>query len=111
MFGMGTGVAPPLWPPGENRKIENPTGLVPDEEDAIWKSPDVWRRFLRAACRRDRGLFTLGRLKYGQASRLVSSGRLRASPRVHPRPIEVVFYDPPLDSREWEISSLGRLGA
>ena len=40
--------------------------------------------------------------KNGQAARLISSGPLSASLRLHARPIEVVVYDRPSDPFGWE---------
>ena len=36
-----------------------------------------------------------GICKNGQATRLISTGKLNALPRLHSRPIEVVVYDRP----------------
>ena len=45
---------------------------------------------------------------YGQASRLISIGKLNASPRLHTRPIDLVIFQEPLGIlRSREISSCG----
>ncbi len=67
VFGMGTGVSSPLWPPGKKN------GQFGFRDCSAYLKP----------------------LKKGQASRRISTGRLSALPRLHPRPIKVVVYDPP----------------
>jgi hypothetical protein len=45
---------------------------------------------------------------YGQASRLISIGKLNASPRLYTRPIDLVIFQEPLGIlRSREISSCG----
>ena len=71
MFGMGTGISSPLWPP-----VPLCTGIGP---------------FPRGGGRGGRGAYTRGFARdgqYGQASRLISTARLSASPRLHLQPID-----------------------
>ena len=69
VFGMGTGVAPPLKSPGFD---SNPNQLSAQQM-----------------------LFCLDKL-YGQASRSISTGQLNASLRLHLQPINLVVYQGPL---------------
>ena len=73
MFGMGTGISSPLWPP-----VPLCTGIAP--------------LFPRGGGKRGgRGAYTRGFARdgqYGQASRLISTARLSASPRLHLQPID-----------------------
>ena len=72
VFGMGTGVASPPWPPGKRdgrrERPDNRTGPVAPK-----------RRWGKNA----------------QASRTISTGRVSASPRLRLRPIEVVVFHRP----------------
>ena len=43
---------------------------------------------------------------YGQASRLISIGKLNASPRLHTRPIDLVIFQVPLGALRLERSHL-----
>jgi hypothetical protein len=69
VFGMGTGVAPPVWPPG-------PWPMPPSE---ILESPS-------RPC---------AEVIRGQAARPISTGQLHALQRVHPRPIYLVIFQGP----------------
>src|SRR5207302_369999 len=40
----------------------------------------------------------LRKIIYGQASRLISIGKLNASPRLHTRPIDLVIFQEPLEA-------------
>jgi hypothetical protein len=79
VFGMGTGVSRPLWPPGmfvergERRSVTTAPGSAPT-------SRRIHRR------------------EGGQACRRVSTGRLNALPHLHLRPINVVVFDVPRGS-------------
>ncbi len=70
MFGMGTGVTSSLWPPGKSGSFIS----ISDRE---------------CHAKTDR------RLSYGQASRVISTGRLNVSPRLHLQPINLVVYQDP----------------
>ena len=105
VFGMGTGVASPLWPPektgpGRAREIKTSAQSGIRNRNSLDGDgpgrPDLQMKFSS---------------KNGQAARLISSGPLSASLRLHARPIEVVVYDRPSDPFGWENLSLGRLGA
>ena len=70
VFGMGTGVAPPVWPPGGE--------------------PACRAVRVAAACR--------GTVIRGQAARPISTGQLHALRRVHPRPIYLVIFQGPSEA-------------
>ena len=70
MFGMGTGVAPPALPPGMVMAIEH--------DDSRVQPSDVPNR-----------------KKRGQAARPISTARLNALRRLHPRPINLVIFQGP----------------
>ena len=103
VFGMGTGVASPPWPPGKpgsgrtRKKANAQSGKSELEHDATGQG--IRRRPSDEV------------LKNGQTSRLISTGQLSASPRLRLLPIEVVVYNLPSDPFGWENLSLGRLGA
>src|SRR5438270_13891864 len=40
----------------------------------------------------------VAKIIYGQASRLISIGKLNASPRLHTRPIDLVIFQEPLEA-------------
>jgi hypothetical protein len=67
LFGMGRGVAPPPLPPQTNDNRNTRRGLA---QSALVK-------------------------KTGQASRLISTGRLKPSQALHLPPIDVVIFDEP----------------
>ena len=72
MFGMGTGISSPLWPP-----VPLCTGIAPLPARG-WEG-------------RSRSVYARGFARdgqYGQASRLISTARLSASPRLHLQPID-----------------------
>ena len=71
MFGMGTGITPPLWPPGQ----------IPSCH------PHVCAGWTEG---------TGSTQQYGQASRLISTGRLNMLPCVDLQPIDQVFSLVPL---------------
>ena len=105
VFGMGTGVASPLWPPektgpGLAREIktsaQSGNGIASSLDGGGTGRPDLQMKFSS---------------KNGQAARLISSGPLSPLLDLHARPIEVVVYDRPSDPFGWENLSLGRLGA
>ena len=82
VFGMGTGVAPPLKSPGFNAMLE----------------PSGTKSGTRTDFRRNSNMspfFCLDKL-YGQASRSISTGQLNASLRLHLQPINLVVYQGPL---------------
>ena len=79
---MGTGVAFSPWPP------ENLT----NQEDGM--EIELVRNAAQTLDRPFAGMVS-GLDKSGQASRLISTGKLNASPRLHFRPIEVVVFDRP----------------
>ena len=74
VFGTGTGIATPPWPPAYKSRVRIRT----DREKGV---------FRRAPRGRERG--------YGQGSRAISTARLCASPRLHLRPIDPVVYRGP----------------
>jgi hypothetical protein len=75
VFGMGTGVSPPLWPP-EHLCYKN-----------IWIVNDVVRRGLQSEHEHQN--------KKIPSPRPISTGRLNTSPCVHLRPINLVVYQGP----------------
>ena len=112
VFGMGTGVAPPVWSPGRR-----PAGLC-NPPGAVWPgrraSDSVARRVAAASSltvapdRCDRGIVTrlgvprrpgaVGWIGVGSgwSSRsAVRTGRLRSSRTVHARPIDLVVSQEP----------------
>ena len=74
VFGTGTGIATPPWPPAYKSRVSIRTER---EKGAIRRAPRG----------RERG--------YGQGSRAISTARLCASPRLHLRPIDPVVYRGP----------------
>ena len=70
VFGMGTGMAPPLWPPGQVFRS--------------WARP--WGRRLAR-----KTIGTGPTQQYGQASRLISTGRLNMLPCLDLQPIDQVI--------------------
>ena len=66
VFGMGTGMAPPLWSPAKS--LGTGDSREPQRRDGEG-------------------------LKQSKAARLISTARLNASLRLHLRPIEVVVYN------------------
>ena len=68
MFGMGTGVSPPPLPPENPKQLH--IGMI--------------------GCR------MIVHKKFGQAARLISTGRLNALPHLHLRPIDQVISLEPL---------------
>ena len=81
MFGMGTGVAPPVSPPG---KI--PARIArrsPNTE--ILECSQTMRSHDSGTRRKNRG----------QAARAISTGQLNALRRLHLRPINLVIYEGP----------------
>ena len=80
VFGMGTGIAPPPWPPDEINSLIRPRpGNVKREGKRLSKKAS--KKPPRHARKE----------KYGQASRPISSARLCASPRLRLRPIDPVL--------------------
>ena len=74
MFGMGTGVTPPLWPPG------NLIGQIRTRSDSI-----------ESQSKRCQSIQHM-RSTYGQASRPISTGQLNALLRLHTQPINLVVF-------------------
>ena len=94
MFGMGTGVAPPLESPeGCIVKINQITGR---SGDSLLNSmsgsafPADWPKEL-SKLSPDFVNFEQGKF-YGQASRPISTGKLHALPRFHTQPIDLVVF-------------------
>ena len=94
MFGMGTGVTASLWLPGKGKRKKiarrkTPTGLrvlprsaAPGGRTVIFETESiVWLRSERLA--------------HGQASRTISTGRVRPLLSVRLPPIKVVVFDHP----------------
>ena len=102
MFGMGTGVTPPPWPPANKRVTGKIAGGTSEGV-----SPDAAGIFLFNAPANRRG-----EKKGGQASRLISTGKLKPLLTLHLRPIDPVVFRESLEcSRHWETYSSGWLGA
>ena len=72
VFGMGTGVAPPVWPPG--------TAAMPSYEILECRHADLAIRTKPIR---------------GQAARPISTGQLNALRRLHLRPINLVIFQGP----------------
>ena len=132
MFGMGTGGTPPLWSPDfDSLKYSCQTAAVtqrlcsatvrrcavcyragagslsrPTESNGVGskrKDCESVARWLRCVTA-SRGV--VNRKKYGQASRMISTGRLNMLPCVHLRPIDEIIYLAPLGAlRLWDGSS------
>ena len=77
VFGMGTGISTLLWPPADQEEAPRVHPMVGGKREG----------------------------QYGQASRMISNGRLNASPRLHRRPIDQLFWLVP----SVESSSMGHL--
>ena len=80
MFGMGTGISSPPWPPAYYACTDCPpagTRVTPAPE----RRPKGRKRHMGNNSER----------QYGQASRPISTARLCASPRLHLRPIDRMF--------------------
>ena len=77
VFGMGTGISTLLWPPADQEEAPKVHPMVGGKREG----------------------------QYGQASRMISNGRLNASPRLHRRPIDQLFWLVP----SVESSSMGHL--
>ena len=75
MFGMGTGIASPPWPPDMINNVNSPTNRGKIGKTSV---PKKRRPFSRKE-------------QYGQASRPISIARLCASPRLRLRPIDPVL--------------------
>ena len=97
MFGMGTGVTPPPLPPEKVfscRPPGNPgRGLHVPFDNRI----------------DDEDLFGSRRVR--SSPRPISTGPLSALPRLHSRPINLVFFKESYQVALWEISSWGWLRA
>jgi hypothetical protein len=81
-FGTGSGGAPALWPPGR--------AGVPDGGAGEGLG---WLAWHGDVVRPSGGGAAAGA---GELSRAIRTGRLRASPRLHPRPIDVVVCHGPV---------------
>ena len=81
VFGMGTGIASPPWPPDIKNNFKSEPGNL--WEDAGLKKLPGRRSSLRPALARKE--------QYGQASRPISTARLCASPRLRLQPIDPVL--------------------
>ena len=89
VFGMGTGITPPLSPPANSRQV-------------------VFRRPRHAELNRSSSVRPAQASKIiGQASRQISTARLNASLRLHLQPINVLVSDVPSGSLCCGRSSLG----
>ncbi len=75
VFGMGTGIASPPWPPDMINNVNSPTTGESRED---FRSEEKARSFPRKE-------------QYGQASRPISTARLCASPRLRLQPIDPVL--------------------
>ena len=116
VFGMGTGVASPPWPPRKReRKTRTAAGMprhgtgsaasmprhgTKDESKAVRSVPAhtcAGRRRMLAPGQPSREHGSEAKCKEGkaQASRTISTGRVNASPRLRLRPIEVVVFHRP----------------
>ena len=82
VFGMGTGIASPPWPPDNNNQIITSNNGGKKREDC---GPP------KKALRKKEGSVPSRKEKYGQASRPISTARLCASPRLRLRPIDPVL--------------------
>ena len=91
VFGMGTGVTLPLWPPGNLVSGVQPRALICEPRD---RSSQIISFEYPAI---DRSLITHPQRasENGQASRLISIGQLHVSLRFHTRPINLVVYQEP----------------
>ena len=121
VFGMGTGVAPPVWSPGSRpaggqprrprfaigvrvrtstsqASRVGPVGVRGHRVRAIGPASSEDRRGLRV---RDRATPPVGRVAAGgggsgwSSRSAVRTGRLRRSPAVHARPIDLVVFQEP----------------
>ena len=96
MFGMGTGVAPPLWSPG-NIYIAT-LYVVHAAAGKTGGSPASGSDTEPGRGRLHRGIYSAslsgcGRMnkKYGQASREISTGQLNTLPHLHCQPINQII--------------------
>ena len=82
MFGMGTGIASPPWPPDRINRLNssNNEGKIRGRQGPPKK-----------ARLKKKGSVPSRKEKYGQASRPISIARLCASPRLRLRPIDPVL--------------------
>ena len=87
VFGMGTGIAPPPWPPGIKTR-EKERGRTGSRAGRTPRTAGTGRRNVKpSGCGRKQ--------QYGQASRPVSNARLNASRRLHLHPInQIVSLEP-----------------
>ena len=81
MFGMGTGVAPPVRPPGIGKPHMRSSRAVTSK-----------RSLNKEAIR-------------GQAARPISTGKLNPLRGLHLRPINLVIFQGPSEAFAWEVSS------
>ena len=81
MFGMGTGVAPPVRPPGIGKPHTR-------SSSAIAPNLGLERKPIR-----------------GQAARPISTGKLNPLRGLHLRPINLVIFQGPSEACAWEVSS------
>ena len=81
VFGMGTGIASPPWPPDNNNQV-----ITSNNGEKNGKT-----RAAKKARLKKEGSVPSRKEKYGQASRPISSARLCASPRLRLRPIDPVL--------------------
>ena len=100
VFGMGTGVSSPLLATG--KKLAT---AVREGRGARRGAGQA--RQAPAGGRRGPILAFESEVRNGQASRRFSTGPLSASPRLHARPIEAVFFGPPSGHLRGGRASLG----
>ena len=95
-FGMGPGVPRTLWPLTGGRRPAHSSGRSARALGAAQRGADIHRGMGRGAFRRE-----ASRVRHGAnarrdgmrvRARAISTARLSASPRLHLRPIDQVFY-------------------
>ena len=91
VFGMGTGMAAPPWPPAEVYRSGMCSGTKENHNPHAKRAGKM--------------------MSISKASRHISTGQLNRSRGLHPRPIEVVVCDLASERFRWEGLSSGRLGA
>ena len=85
VFGMGTGVAPPLWPPGNTCAITQFPHIYAGRQKSIGFHTDLSE----------------------EASRPISTARLNTLPRLHLQPIKLVVSEWPYGTLRSGKSNLG----
>ena len=97
MFGMGTGVAPPVLDTG----IFLSWGLAP-------KNKKIHCKLNKVITAQNKNM---PKSESEQDSRTISTGQLNALLHLHPQPIKLVFYKCPYDHKDRETLSCGGLDA